>query len=458
MSTLTPNGLSLENERTILIPTAGRGRSSSSPLPSDTDAPPTVPDGSAFAWAATAAPTTAVANAIDPSLHLQGNGLNPLVGAANALLHLIVPLRYMPSHPDIEALREQLVVAIRQFEKDVRAHHIPTETIAAARYALCTFLDETVSSTPWGGSGVWSSRSLLVRFHNESWGGEKFFLILQRLAQDVRANIDVLELMYVCLAMGLEGRYRVLDGGRGQLDLLRERLGQLIRKERGRFEADLSPHWHGAGVRAKSLRFQVPLWMLASLAAAIILILYLLLSMRLHDAADPVHAAMRRIQVEAAPPKLPPAPVPVAARLARFLAPEVAEGLVIVRETAERSTVILRGDGVFRTGKADVEPAFLPLMTRIGDALEPVAGKVLVVGHTDNIKPSPASRYRSNNELSKARAASVVRLLAQRTGPPERYSVEGRGETQPMVANDSPAGRMRNRRVEIVVLTPEGVP
>jgi type VI secretion system protein ImpK len=56
--------------------------------------------------------------------------------------------------------------------------------------------------------------------------------------------------------------------------------------------------------------------------------------------------------------------------------------------------------------------------------------------------------------LSKARAATVVQLLAARAGPAARYSVEGRGETEPLVPNDTPANRARNRRVVIIVLTP----
>ena len=141
---------------------------------------------------------------------LQGQGLNPLVRAANPLLDLVVPLRSLTTMPDMECLRQRLIQAVQAFETQARASQVDVETVAAARYALCTLVDETIASTPWG-AGVWGSRSLLVTFHNEAWGGEKFFMILQRLSQDLRTHIDVLELMYLCMALGLEGRYRVLD-------------------------------------------------------------------------------------------------------------------------------------------------------------------------------------------------------------------------------------------------------
>jgi type VI secretion system protein ImpK len=78
---------------------------------------------------------------------------------------------------------------------------------------------------------------------------------------------------------------------------------------------------------------------------------------------------------------------------------------------------------------------------------------VIVVGHTDDVR-SFSTRFPSNWELSKARAASVLKLLAERAGPADRYTVVGRGETEPLVPNDTPANRARNRRVDIIVLTP----
>jgi type VI secretion system protein ImpK len=388
-----------------------------------------------------------------PAAAFHASGVNPLVAAANPLLDLVVPLRVMGSHPDVEGLRQQLVAAIRKFEADAKAAMFDFETVAAARYALCTFLDETISSTPWGAGGVWSSRSLLVAFHNEAFGGEKFFLILQRLCQDVRANLHVLELFYVCLALGLEGRYRVLEGGRGQLDVLRERLQQLIAKERGQFEADLSLRWRGAQASGAGLRRLVPLWIVAGVAVLGLLALHLGFSFALNRKSDPVYAALQRISVATATPAKASVPVQAPNRVARFLAADIERGLVGVTETADRSTITLHGDGVFASGRAEVVDAFEPLLARIGDALKTVPGKVLVIGHTDDV-PSASAQFPSNWALSKARAASVVELLARRAGPPARYAVEGRGETEPLVPNTSAANRARNRRVVIILLTP----
>jgi type VI secretion system protein ImpK len=144
--------------------------------------------------------------------------------------------------------------------------------------------------------------------------------------------------------------------------------------------------------------------------------------------------------------------------VAGFLAPEIEHGLVSVLETADRSVITLRGDGVFGSGSGEVAGAYLPLLARIGEALKSVPGKVIVVGHTDNTQPGLSARFPSNYELSRARAAAVRDLLAERAGPPGRYSVEGRGDSTPLVPNDSAANRARNRRVEITLLTPAAAP
>lgn len=388
---------------------------------------------------------------------LPGSGLNPLVRAANPLLDLVVPLRHTAQPQDLNALRERLAQAIRSFETEARAAGVDTESIAAARYALCTLLDETISGTPWG-SGVWGSRSLLVAFHNEASGGEKFFLVLQRLSQDPARHLDLLELMYLCLALGLEGRFRVAEGGQSQLTLLRERLLGLIRQHRGARETALSPHWRGAEAKAASPLRTTPIWVFAAVACVLLLAAQLLASSLLNRHSDPVFASLSALR-QATPSAPPPAPAtPATSRTATFLAPEVARGLVTVTESPGRTTITLRGEGMFGSGSAEVNGDMVPLLGRIGDALNTLPGKVIVVGHTDNTKPGLSARYPSNYDLSKARATSVMNALAARAGPDTRYSAEGRGDAEPVVPNDSPAARARNRRVDLVVLAPANAP
>lgn len=421
-----------EAGRTVIMPTPG-GRAASGQNVNRT------PAGDAFSAAQSTEPPVVA-------------GINPLVAAANPLLDVIPQLRTTLSHPDATALRDYLVEAIKRFEARAREAGTAAENIIAARYVLCTVLDETAASTPWGGSGMWARNSLLVLFHNETWGGEKFFQLLSKLAENPGANRNLLELMYVCLAFGFEGRYRVIDNGRAQLEVLRERLAQILRKTAGEYERDLSPRWKGVVTARSKILDALPFWIAAALAMAILLGVYFVYRYKLGDASDQLYAQIQAIRVTSAAPAPAPAAAtaaPVPPRLATFLAPEIAEGLVAVRDERNMSVVTIRGDGLFEPGSATISARYLPLIQRIADALKAVPGKVQVIGHTDN-QPIRTARFPSNWHLSEERARMVSRLLAQAV-PSERLTAEGRADAEPIADNASAEGRSRNRRIEVTL-------
>jgi type VI secretion system protein ImpK len=329
---------------------------------------------------------------------------------------------------------------------------------------LCTTLDEVVLNTPWGRASQWSENSLLITFHNETWGGEKFFELLDVLIPDPRKNLHLLELMYLCLAFGFQGRYRMLENGRGRLDEQRERAYNAIRTAQGEFERELSPHWRGVVDQRNPLVRYVPLWVVAAVAAALLLVAYAIFNWLLNNASDPVLTALSSVRGEttamvrrggvpavASPLKPNANLVQVTRNLRAFLDPQVRQGLVAVVEEADRTMVRIRGDGLFDSGKAEVKPAFHPLLQQIGAELNKVQGRVLVTGHSDNV-PIRTLQFPSNWHLSKARADSVVKMLAASNATPSRFIGEGRADTEPVAPNDSPQNRALNRRVDIILL------
>ena len=146
----------------------------------------------------------------------------------------------------------------------------------------------------------------------------------------------------------------------------------------------------------------------------------------------------------------PPAAPAKAPRLARFLEPEIKQGLVTVTDEADRSTVRLRGDSFFGSGSAEPMASSLPVLRRIGEALAEVKGAVLITGHSDN-QPIRSLRYPSNWHLSAARADAVRGALTTLVEP-ARMRSDGKADAEPVAPNDTPANRARNRRVEIVLL------
>lgn len=390
-----------------------------------------------------------------------GVGLNPLEAAAAPLLSLIMRLKNTPTHPDPERLRLKMVEEIKAFTNNARNHGIPEKTVFRARYVLCTTLDEVVLNTPWGRASQWSENSLLITFHKETWGGEKFFELLDTLIPDPRKNLHLLELMYLCLAFGFQGRYRLLENGRSRLDEQRERTYSAIRTARGEFERELSPHWRGVINQRNPLVRYVPLWVVAAVAAALLLIAYAIFNWSLNNASDPVLTALSGIRMEG-PPRPPPSKVnnllaQVTQNLTTFLDPQIRQGLVAVVREADRTTVRIRGDGLFDSGKAEVKPAFHNLLQQIGAELNKVQGRVLVTGHSDNV-PIRTLQFPSNWHLSKARADSVVKILASISTTPSRFIGEGRADTEPVdpkADNNSPENRRLNRRVDIILLAQE---
>ena len=382
-------------------------------------------------------------------------GLNPLVAAANPLLNLVPQLR-QAHHPDPAGLRDTLARAIQTFEAKARERGLLNEHVVGARYALCSFLDESAANTPWG-EKIWAQRSLLVQFHNEAWGGEKFFQLLGKVAEQPTAHRNLLELFYIILSLGFEGRYRVLQNGKEQLATVRERLGQMIAKERGEATRELSPEWATSATPNRPLRDSVPLWVIAAVAAVILMMIFFSASYALNRNSDPAFSAILGLKVPPPTPVVKPAePVVVKApdRLQQFLTEEIRAGKLTVRDLSDRSIVLAQGDTLFEPGSATLSASFAELLTKVGAAVAKVDGRVLIRGHSDN-QPIRSARFPSNWHLSQARADAVATALASQL-PGKKIQTEGRADSEPLVSNATPDGRAQNRRVEIIVFPAAG--
>lgn len=159
---------------------------------------------------------------------LRGHNLNPLVDAASSLLGLVVRVRQLDTMSDIERLYRQVVDEISAIEIELTEQGYDRPTLLAYRYVLCSFIDEAVMGTAWGQQSKWAEHSLLTRFHNETWGGEKVFSILSRLQQEPQRYRDMLAFIYLCLCLGFEGRYRVMTHGREEYEHVVRALGDQL--------------------------------------------------------------------------------------------------------------------------------------------------------------------------------------------------------------------------------------
>jgi chemotaxis protein MotB len=138
-------------------------------------------------------------------------------------------------------------------------------------------------------------------------------------------------------------------------------------------------------------------------------------------------------------------------QLAAKLSGAIGRGEVEV-ETRGRTIVLrIREKGSFDSGSAELKATYQHLLHDVRDTLARQPGVITVRGHTDDV-PIATARFRSNWDLSSARAVSVAHeLLAEGVVDRRRVSIAGYADTRPLVPNDNPEHRARNRRVEIVI-------
>jgi type VI secretion system protein ImpK len=439
-----------DSDRTVIRPAPG-GRRPAAPPPGPATTPAPAP-------IQTAAPITGGAERIEL-------GLSPLTAAAAPLLQLLARLRNTLSQPDSGDLRERTVQEMRRFEQAARDAQIPMDQLRPAHYALCASLDDVVLNTPWGSQGAWSVNSLVSTFHGEVRSGDRFFDVLNDLKKTPGTFLPVLELMYLCLALGLQGRYRLSPRGSSELDRLREDLYTVIARQRQALEPDLSAHWKGVDAPYRPTRGGVPIWVGAALAAAVIAGAFAWFSTSLNGVSDALFARMLAappikmpdiFRVAPAPPP-PPPPAPAEPglldKLRTFLKPEIDQNLVVVLGSEAAPLVRIKGRGMFASGSATLDPKFLPLLQRIALALNEEQGTIVVSGYTDN-QPINSVKFPSNFHLSAARALAAKNVIAASLKDPSRISSEGRADADPIATNATPEGREENRRIDVLLRRP----
>ena len=124
-----------------------------------------------------------------------------------------------------------------------------------------------------------------------------------------------------------------------------------------------------------------------------------------------------------------------------------------INHTHQGTRLSFEDQVLFDFGSATINPAGFVFLDKIADTLDKIPYAVRVEGHTDNV-PIETRRFPSNWELSVARAVNVVKYFAEVGNiDPNRLSAVGYGESRPVVANDTASNRVKNRRVEILLIT-----
>lgn len=417
------------------------------------------------------------------NFNINKNTYDGLMGVTVPAIMLISRICNSKDQFNPENLRVAADAEMRRLHADIIRIGLKSTEARIAHYFICATIDDVVLNSPWGNRSSWTRNNMVSTFHVDAEGGDRVLELAENMRKNPAKYRELLELAYLCLSLGFEGRFRVTANGQTELKNFRDSLYAAAAQLRGPAAADLSPHWRGSEIPLAAQRRAAPLWVAATGVAAILLGLFIGLGVALDNrsgaaglmALNPIKAPglifpeppPPPVQIAMASPVIPPAPPPVPVpespprpspqeNLGKFLAREIADNLVEVREIGNRVIVRLLAKGLFAPGSAALETAFRSMLENVGKAMEKEPGRIIVTGHTDNT-PIPANKrlkYRSNLELSQARADEVRALLSKHISDAGRLTAEGRADSDPIGDNDTPQGRAANRRIDLILIKP----
>jgi len=232
----------------------------------------------------------------DDQFQLRGLEDNRLIDAATPLLGLVIRVRRLADFQGVERLYQQVVDEVSAIDRELVEQGYERPTVIAYRYVLCAFIDEAVLGTDWGAHSVWSQHSLLSRFHNETWGGEKVFAITARMEQEPERYRDMLEFIHLCLCLGFEGRYKVLANGRDEYEQIIRGLHEQLQTLRGgREKPPLTRALENVTPARNRLRTGLPIWSIGGLFIAAMAGVYSLYNIALNERIRDVLSVLEQL-------------------------------------------------------------------------------------------------------------------------------------------------------------------
>jgi type VI secretion system protein ImpK len=387
----------------------------------------------------------------------QCDGENIILSCASDLVILASHIRSLEPSNSIEQLRRDIETLITKFDQQINQFNLGKEVGLTARYLICCLVDELVLSTPWGSDSVWSQQTLLSKYHNESSGGEKFFLIVNKLLEQPQRNIDLIELCYVCLSSGFCGKYRISKQGESELLQISQKLYAPIEQIRpiGR---DLSPTWQGVGNTKTGFVRQFPLPVFFLVLGFILLAVYIAFLSSLKAKVEPLYQKIESIGWEQLIPEVKDVQSKrldinsVADSLKRTLGIYIEDKVVSIDVRNDQLIIRFVSTSLFKSGSSAVNEEALPDVNILVNAIKNYADRVLVIGHTDS-----TGKADSNWVISRKRAEAIAKWLTKSNQQLPNTMTRGVADTQPLVNNESDYNQSINRRVELTLILKDDI-
>jgi len=194
---------------------------------------------------------------------------------------------------DFQSLRSRVTATFGEVERLALAEGYPTEDVRLARYALTAFVDETLARTDWENKTQWSQNPMSLTDFDDNRAGDEFYNKLSDLRRQADAKADLLEVFYYCLALGFEGKYALSD------PMERRQLLEQVGRDLERIHpgaSELSPNWRAPEQLAQLVGGQLPLGVIAAVAAGIVFVVFIILNVLLTGQANDLAETIQSIK------------------------------------------------------------------------------------------------------------------------------------------------------------------
>lgn len=206
---------------------------------------------------------------------------------------LVLQLRGAQDFGDPGILRERIVNLLDNMEHQAHRHNFNLDDVQKAKFALVSFIDETIIASDWPQKQTWLSNPLQLQLYNRFDAGEEFFVKLEDLRRRFQSNIQALEVYYLCLVLGFKGKYGILEPER--LRVIIDELFQDIQQSYDKSLRMLSPNGKRKEEITEVIKKEIPVWIFGVGATALGLLLYLVFVLLARGTADDVISLMRAI-------------------------------------------------------------------------------------------------------------------------------------------------------------------
>ncbi len=214
-------------------------------------------------------------------MHGTREGLDTL---CTDLFLIVIRMREAEDLGEPAALRKLINYYLNLFDKNCQTLKIPREEAEYAKYAIIALLDETVLSVPGVCRDYWISSPMQLEHFGDNLAGQEFYRRLDKLLTKPKRTRDVLEIYYLCLCLGFEGKYKISN--HEERERIIDNVGRQLQQTRAKRSSSLSPHAFRASLSTSSRKpggFYIPLWLFGAAAVALLAGSWAFLSSMVND-------------------------------------------------------------------------------------------------------------------------------------------------------------------------------